>query len=82
MQASFNFKPSQKSECGLETGAEMRQPSSNLGPRPFKVWCTVSSSTGGRKACEQDTLKHLLRRYISHADTVQELEKLPTTKLL
>ena len=36
MQTPFNFKPSQKSECGLETGAEMRQPSSNLGPRPLK----------------------------------------------
>lgn len=27
-QASFNFKPSQKSECGLETGAEMPQATS------------------------------------------------------
>lgn len=35
-RASFNFKPSQKSESGLETGAEMRQPSSNLGPRFYK----------------------------------------------
>ena len=28
MQASFNFKPSQKSECGLETRAEMPQATS------------------------------------------------------